>query len=117
MSIDNPFAYETLAFDKGSVRSVDENGFLHVKISPLTRVQVAPYYGKEIPGWRSLGLDPDKIYKGYRPESELKKRPQSNRLTAYLFNYVIILILPKIPQKIRESGQREQTANMLHRTL
>ena len=73
MSIDNPFAYETLAFDKGSVRSVDENGFLHVKISPLTRVQVAPYYGKEIPGWRSLGLDPDKIYKGYRPESELKK--------------------------------------------
>lgn len=73
MSIDNPFAYETLSFDKGSVRSVDENGFLHVKISPLTRVQVAPYYGKEIPGWRSLGLDPDKIYKGYRPESELKK--------------------------------------------
>lgn len=73
MSIDNPFAYETLAFDKGSVRSVDENGFLHVKISPLTRVQVAPYYGKEIPGWRTLGLDPDKIYKGYRPESELKK--------------------------------------------
>ena len=73
MSIDNPFAYETLAFDKGSVRSVDENGFLHVKISPLTRVQVAPYYGKEIPGWRSLGLDPDKIYKGSRPESELKK--------------------------------------------
>ena len=73
MSIDNPFAYETLAFDKGSVRSVDENGFLHVKISPLTRVQVAPYYGKEIPVWRSLGLDPDKIYKGYRPESELKK--------------------------------------------
>ena len=73
MSIDNPFAYETLAFDKGSVRSVDENGFLHVKISPLTRVPVAPYYGKQIPGWRSLGLDPDKIYKGYRPESELKK--------------------------------------------
>ena len=70
---DNDFAYETLALDKGSVRTVDDNGFLHVKISPLTRVQVAPYYGKEIPGWRSLGLDPDKIYKGYRPESELKK--------------------------------------------
>ena len=73
MSIDNPFAYETLAIDRGSVRTVDDNGFLHVKISPLTRVQVAPYYGKEIPGWRTLGLDPDKIYKGYRPESELKK--------------------------------------------
>lgn len=67
------FAYEVLALDKGSMRSVDENGFLHVKISPLTRVQVAPYYGKEIPGWQSLCLQPDKIYKGYRPESELKK--------------------------------------------
>lgn len=70
---DNDFAYETLALDKGSVRTIDDNGFLHVKISPLTRVQVAPYYGKEIPGWQKLGLDPNKVYKGYRPESELKK--------------------------------------------
>ena len=74
------FAYEVLALDKGSVRTVDENGFLHVKISPLTRVQVAPYYGKEIPGWQSLGLDPDKIYKGYRPESELKKLSTVNSI-------------------------------------
>ena len=41
------FAYEPLAIDRGSVRTVDDNGFLHVKISPLTRVQVAPYYGKD----------------------------------------------------------------------
>lgn len=74
------FAYEVLALDKGSMRSVDENGFLHVKISPLTRVQVAPYYGKEIPGWQSLGLQPDKIYKGYRPESELKKLSTVNSI-------------------------------------
>jgi Uncharacterized protein conserved in bacteria (DUF2213). len=55
------FAYEPLAIDRGSVRTVDDNGFLHVKISPLTRVQVAPYYGKEIPGWQSLGLEANKI--------------------------------------------------------
>ena len=77
---DNDFAYETLALDKGSVRTVDENGFLHVKISPLTRVQVAPYYGKEIPGWQKLGLDPNKVYKGYRPESELKKASTVNSI-------------------------------------
>ena len=77
---DNDFAYETLALDKGSVRSVDDNGFLHVKISPLTRVQVAPYYGKEIPGWQKLGLDANRVYKGYRPESELKKASTVNSI-------------------------------------
>ena len=77
---DNDFTYETLALDKGSVRSVDDNGFLHVKISPLTRVQVAPYFGKEIPGWQKLGLDANRVYKGYRPESELKKLSTVNSI-------------------------------------
>ena len=61
----------TVAIDSVSVRSVDDNGFLHVQKSPLTRVQVAPYYGKEIAGWRELGLDPEKIYHAYRPPEEL----------------------------------------------
>lgn len=65
--------YERLAFDAKSVRSIDENGFLHVKVSPLTRVQVAEYLGREVPGWEKLGLDPQKIYKGYRPAEELQK--------------------------------------------
>lgn len=72
------YAYETLAFDRGSVREKDKNGFLHVKISPLTRVQVAPYYGREIPGFEQLGLERDKIYYGYRPEEELKKESTIN---------------------------------------
>ena len=61
----------TVAIDSVSVRSVDDNGFLHVQKSPLTRVQVAPYYGQEIAGWRELGLDPEKIYHAYRPPEEL----------------------------------------------
>ena len=64
---------ETLAIDAESKRTYDENGFLHVSISPLTRVQVAPYRGCEIPGWQELGLEPERIYKGYRPASELSK--------------------------------------------
>ena len=44
---------------------------MRVKISPFTKEQVAPYYGKEIPGWEQLGLNPNKIYYGYRPASEL----------------------------------------------
>lgn len=64
---------DILAIDASSVRSFDNNGNLHVSTSPLTRVQVAPYYGFEIPGWDSLGLDPKKLYYGYRCAEELSK--------------------------------------------
>ena len=66
-------AIEHVALDADSKRTYDANGFLHVSISPLTRVQVAPYHGSEIPGWQSLGLDPERIYKGYRSAEELSK--------------------------------------------
>ena len=65
--------YETLAFDRASVRRIDDNGFMHVAVSPFTREQVAPYYGYEIPGWEELKLNPQKIYYGYRPAEELSK--------------------------------------------
>lgn len=56
-----------------SKRHKDINGYLHVEISPLTKETVNPYYGREIPGWEDLELDPEKIYYGYRAGSELKK--------------------------------------------
>lgn len=68
--------YETLAFDRASVRRIDDNGFMHVAVSPFTREQVAPYYGYEIPGWEELKLNPQKIYYGYRPAEELS-RPET----------------------------------------
>ncbi|WP_289702593.1 DUF2213 domain-containing protein [uncultured Parasutterella sp.] len=61
----------SIAFDSVSVRSVDANGFLHVERSPLTRVQVAPYLGREISGWQAQGLDPERMYHAYRPPEEL----------------------------------------------
>ena len=62
---------EKLAFD--TKRHKDVNGYLHVEVSPLTKETVNPYYGREIPGWEDLELDPEKIYYGYRAGSELKK--------------------------------------------
>lgn len=62
-----------IAFDRSSNRRIDANGYLHVDNCNLTREQVAPYYGKEIPGWEEHGLDPEKIYYGYRPADELEK--------------------------------------------
>lgn len=69
-----------LAYDKHSLNSVrhyDENGFLHVDLCNITKEQVAPYYGREIPGWQELGLIPDKIYYGYRPFEEIEKAAET----------------------------------------
>ena len=63
-----------IAFDAaGSVRTKDENGFLHVAVSNITKEVVNPYYGREIPGWQERGLDPDRVYYGYRSGAELEK--------------------------------------------
>ena len=64
-------AYDKLEMD--SVRHLDENGFLHVDVSNITKEAVNPYYGREIPGWKEQGLIPDKIYYGYRPFEEIEK--------------------------------------------
>lgn len=58
---------------KESLRTLDKNGYLHVAMSRLTREQVAPYYGNQIPGWKDQGLDPERIYYAYRPAEELQK--------------------------------------------
>ena len=65
-----------LVYDRSpvdSVRTVDDNGYLHVGISNITKEQVAPYLGSEIPDFEKLGLKPDEIYSVYRPASELSK--------------------------------------------
>ena len=67
------WAGRAIAFDEGSRRRIDENGYLHVSQTHLTKEQVAPYYGYEIPGCEELGLDPDRIYYGYRSGEELEK--------------------------------------------
>ena len=69
-------AYDSLQFEE-SARTIDDNGFLHVTGCAITKEQVAPYFGREIPSWQRLGLNPDSIYKLYRPAAELKKAVES----------------------------------------
>ncbi|RXW27729.1 DNA primase [Enterobacter cloacae] len=64
---------ERLAFDRASVRSFDGNGRLQVKLSNISKANVCPYFGREIPGAEKLGLEPDKIYQLWRHPDELKK--------------------------------------------
>lgn len=69
-----------LSIDSKSHRSMDENGFLTVTNCPLTKEQVAPYRGYEIPDWEFNNLDPRKIYHVYRPASELQKPKTINSI-------------------------------------
>ena len=64
---------KNVAFDRDSVRHYDDNGFLIVDSTIITKAAVNPYYGKEIPNYESLGLDPEKIYNMLRDPAELEK--------------------------------------------
>ena len=63
-----------IAMDRAaSVRRLDVDGRLHIETSPISKANVCPYYGREIPRWRELGLEPDRIYKLLRDPEELAK--------------------------------------------
>lgn len=66
-----------LAFDKSTSRRKDDNGFLHVGLSHISKEAVNPYMGREIPGWQELGLTADRVYNCYRKGSELKAAAES----------------------------------------
>ena len=63
--------FDTLPIE--TARTFDENGYLHVKTSNITKEQVVPYIGDTIPGWEELGLKPKAIYQIYRPADEIEK--------------------------------------------
>lgn len=62
-----------MAFDRQSARSIDADGRLHVSKTNISKANVCPYFGREIPNWQELGLDGDKVYRLYRDPEELAK--------------------------------------------
>jgi len=64
---------DQLAFDRKSVRTIDADGRLHVSVANISKACVNPYIGREIPGWKELGLDSSKIYYLLRDPKELEK--------------------------------------------
>ena len=66
-----------MAFDQASVRTFSPDGHLHVALSNISRAQVSPYLGKEIPDSDQLGLDPNHRYMLLRHPDELKKAASS----------------------------------------
>lgn len=62
-----------MAFDRQSARSIDADGRLHVSKTNISKANVCPYFGREIPNWQELGLDGEKVYRLYRDPEELAK--------------------------------------------
>jgi hypothetical protein len=64
----------THALDK---RTVDQDGRLRVPGCRISKAVVNPYFGREIPNFETLGLDPDRVYLLYRDPEELRKAAPS----------------------------------------
>ena len=62
-----------VAFDRKSTRTIDHDGRLRVSVANISKSNVSPYWGHEIPDWDRLGLEPNKIYRLYRDPKELAK--------------------------------------------
>jgi 8-oxo-dGTP pyrophosphatase MutT (NUDIX family) len=70
-----------MAFDFESVREKGEGGKLGIKVANISKANICPYRGKEIPDWQQLGLDPEKTYMLFRdPEELAKAAPTFNNL-------------------------------------
>lgn len=46
---------------------------MHVRESNISKANVCPYRGAEIPRWQELGLDADRVYQLLRDPAELEK--------------------------------------------
>lgn len=65
------------AFDAASVRSYDEDGHLHIADARISKANICPYWGSEIPGSDQMGLDPQRQYRLLRDPEELRKGAES----------------------------------------
>lgn len=64
---------DMLSIARDSKRSYDQDGRLHVSDTNISKAVINPYWGREIPGYDKLGLDPDKKYRLLRDPAELEK--------------------------------------------
>lgn len=78
-----------LALDR-SARRIDVDGRLHVDRSHISKAIVSPYYGSEIPGYESLGLQADKIYRLLRDPVELERGAHSFARLPILSEHVYV---------------------------
>lgn len=78
-----------LAFDR-SMRTIDADGHMHVETANISKANVCPYYGREIPNGTELGLDPNRVYMLYRDATELQAAAQSYENKPLMMKHVAV---------------------------
>lgn len=61
-----------LTFDLATARAYDDDGRMHVSATPISKANVCEYWGREIPDWQSLRLNPNRVYRMYRHPEALR---------------------------------------------
>lgn len=83
--------------EDGKMRSFDHDGRLRVELTNISKANICPYWGREIPNAAKLGLDPDKVYKLFRDPSELKLAADTSNGIPLMISHLIDT--PENPQK------------------
>lgn len=78
-----------LTFDR-SMRRSDVDGHLHVEGVNISKANVCPYLGAEIPDASILGLDPAKVYYLYRDAAELAASAPSYENKPLMVDHVAV---------------------------
>lgn len=76
------------AIAQDSARSYDQGGRLHVAVSNISKAAVNPYYGRKIPDFEKLGLQPEKIYYLLRDPQEFEQAAESFRNLPLLSRHI-----------------------------
>jgi hypothetical protein len=93
---------DVIAFDFSSVRSKDQDGRLKVELTNISKANVCPYYGYEIPDAEALGLDPNRIYKLYRDPEELRLAAETSNGIQLMQEH--IAVSPDEPMQMQVVG-------------
>jgi hypothetical protein len=81
-----------LAMDRApTARTKDPiNGWLHVKDCRISKANVCPYLGREIPNSEGLGLEPDRVYYLYRDAAALEAAAKSFERAPLMLHHVAV---------------------------
>ncbi len=97
------------AFDKSSVRTYDDDGMMHVALTPISKSNVCIYYGKEIPDSEALGLEPNKAYRLLRDPEELRKAVSTFNNKPLLNKHIGVTVIdPPKEAIVGSTGERAE---------
>lgn len=97
------------AFDKASVRTYDDDGMMHVALTPISKSNICIYYGKEIPDAEALGLEPNKAYRLLRDPEELRKAVSTFNNKPLLNKHIGVTVIdPPKEAIVGSTGERAE---------